>query len=165
MWNFVVVCGYFKFGALIQASHNIQTSPSLFSCPMSHASIICKGYPPVWQITRFLSWVAITWPQPTRFMWSSVTPEEQQKNEKMSGASQVPVGADPKIKEIMTSLDDDKIGKRKGGSVILCVYRSFLFYLKCKMFVIPDMLAATSVLQHQATEVRAKKVNWQSYFQ
>lgn len=30
----------------------------------------------------------------------------------MSGAqSQVPVSADPKIKEIMTSLDDDKIGK------------------------------------------------------
>lgn len=29
----------------------------------------------------------------------------------MSGPSHVPIGADPKIKEIMTSLDDDKIGK------------------------------------------------------
>ncbi|XP_066140275.1 V-type proton ATPase subunit H isoform X3 [Euwallacea fornicatus] len=46
-------------------------------------------------------------------------------------------GADPKIKEIMTSLDDDKI----------------------------DMLAATSVLQQKATDIRSQKVNWQSYFQ
>ncbi|XP_050295688.1 V-type proton ATPase subunit H isoform X4 [Anthonomus grandis grandis] len=46
-------------------------------------------------------------------------------------------GADPKIKEMMTSLDDDKI----------------------------DMLAATSVLQQKATDVRNQKVNWQSYVQ
>ncbi|XP_022906747.1 V-type proton ATPase subunit H isoform X2 [Onthophagus taurus] len=44
---------------------------------------------------------------------------------------------DPKLKEIMTSLDDDKI----------------------------DMLAATSVLQQQATDVRSEKVTWQSYLQ
>ncbi|XP_966693.3 V-type proton ATPase subunit H isoform X1 [Tribolium castaneum] len=52
-------------------------------------------------------------------------------------SSQVPAGADPKIKEIITSLDDEKI----------------------------DMLAATSVLQQRATDIRAQKVNWQSYFQ
>ncbi|KAH1016253.1 hypothetical protein HUJ04_007507 [Dendroctonus ponderosae] len=46
-------------------------------------------------------------------------------------------GADPKFKEIITSLDDDKI----------------------------DMLAATSVLQQKATDIRNQKVNWQSYFQ
>ncbi|XP_060523231.1 V-type proton ATPase subunit H isoform X2 [Cylas formicarius] len=44
---------------------------------------------------------------------------------------------DPKIKDIITSLDDDKI----------------------------DMLAATSVLQHKATDIRNQKVNWQSYYQ
>ncbi|KAJ3624167.1 hypothetical protein MTP99_017812 [Tenebrio molitor] len=49
----------------------------------------------------------------------------------------VPAGADPKIKEIITSLDDEKI----------------------------DMLAATSVLQQRATDIRSQKVNWQSYFQ
>ncbi|XP_018324130.1 V-type proton ATPase subunit H isoform X1 [Agrilus planipennis] len=47
------------------------------------------------------------------------------------------VADDPKIKEIITSLDDDKI----------------------------DMLAATSVLQQQATDIRNQKINWQSYFQ
>lgn len=52
-------------------------------------------------------------------------------------SSTVPVGADPKFKEIMTSLDDDKI----------------------------DMLAATSVLQQRATDIRSQKINWQSYFQ
>ncbi|XP_044272286.1 V-type proton ATPase subunit H isoform X2 [Tribolium madens] len=52
-------------------------------------------------------------------------------------SAQVPAGADPKIKEIITSLDDEKI----------------------------DMLAATSVLQQRATDIRAQKVNWQSYFQ
>nr|XP_023026134.1 V-type proton ATPase subunit H isoform X2 [Leptinotarsa decemlineata] len=46
-------------------------------------------------------------------------------------------GTDPKIKEIITSLDDDKI----------------------------DMLAATSVLQQRATDIRNQHVNWQSYFQ
>jgi len=49
----------------------------------------------------------------------------------------VQVSNDPKLKEIMTTLDDDKI----------------------------DMLAATSVLQQKATEIRAQRVNWQSYFQ
>ncbi|XP_017767850.1 PREDICTED: V-type proton ATPase subunit H isoform X3 [Nicrophorus vespilloides] len=44
---------------------------------------------------------------------------------------------DPKLKEIMTSLDDDKI----------------------------DMLAATSVLQQRATDIRSQHVNWQSYLQ
>nr|CAI5843605.1 unnamed protein product [Callosobruchus analis] len=43
----------------------------------------------------------------------------------------------PKIKEIITSLDDDKI----------------------------DMLAATSVLQQTATDIRNRKVNWQPYLQ
>ncbi|GJQ73548.1 VhaSFD [Trypoxylus dichotomus] len=51
--------------------------------------------------------------------------------------SQVPVGADPKYQDIITSLDDDKI----------------------------DMLAATSALQQQATDIRADRVNWQSYLQ
>ncbi|XP_019876016.1 V-type proton ATPase subunit H isoform X2 [Aethina tumida] len=45
--------------------------------------------------------------------------------------------ADPKIKDLITSIDDDKI----------------------------DMLAATSVLQQRATDIRNQKVNWQSYFQ
>lgn len=52
-------------------------------------------------------------------------------------SSQVPAGANPKIKEMITSLDDDKI----------------------------DMLAATSVLQQQATDIRTQHVNWQSYYQ
>ncbi|KAJ3645021.1 hypothetical protein Zmor_022714 [Zophobas morio] len=52
-------------------------------------------------------------------------------------SSQVPAGADPKIKDIITSLDDEKI----------------------------DMLAATSVLQQRATDIRSQRVNWQSYFQ
>ncbi|KAJ8959192.1 hypothetical protein NQ318_022454 [Aromia moschata] len=52
-------------------------------------------------------------------------------------ASNLTAGADPKIKEIITSLDDDKI----------------------------DMLAATSVLQQRATDIRSQRVNWQSYFQ
>ncbi|CAH0564003.1 unnamed protein product [Brassicogethes aeneus] len=45
--------------------------------------------------------------------------------------------AEPKLKELITSIDDDKI----------------------------DMLAATSVLQQRATDIRNQKVNWQSYFQ
>ncbi|XP_018576537.1 V-type proton ATPase subunit H isoform X2 [Anoplophora glabripennis] len=52
-------------------------------------------------------------------------------------ASNLAAGADPKIKEIITSLDDDKI----------------------------DMLAATSVLQQRATDIRSQKVNWQPYLQ
>jgi V-type H+-transporting ATPase subunit H len=52
-------------------------------------------------------------------------------------ASNLAVGADPKIKEIITSLDDDKT----------------------------DMLAATSVLQQRATDIRNQHVNWLSYFQ
>ncbi|KAK9744001.1 V-ATPase subunit H [Popillia japonica] len=51
--------------------------------------------------------------------------------------SQVPVGADPKYQDIITSLDDDKT----------------------------DMLAATSALQQQATDIRLDRVNWQSYLQ
>ncbi|KAG5888765.1 hypothetical protein JTB14_021509 [Gonioctena quinquepunctata] len=47
------------------------------------------------------------------------------------------ISADPKIKEIITSLDDDKI----------------------------DMLAATSVLQQRAMDIRNQHVNWQSYLQ
>jgi V-type H+-transporting ATPase subunit H len=33
------------------------------------------------------------------------------------------------------------------------------------MWAISDMLAATSVLQQRATDIRSQKVNWQSYFQ
>lgn len=147
------------------------------------------------------------------------------KQTKMSGAaSQVPAGADPKIKEIMTSLDDDKIGEffkffgvgRRVVDYVPCwftrlhelnaskaknklflriikaccltwlvfavtppkniiagasaIFTQSLIFLSCNnyyriMWAISDMLAATSVLQHQATEVRSKKVNWQSYFQ
>lgn len=42
--------------------------------------------------------------------------------------SQVPVGADPKIKEIMTSLDDEKIGiyyKNKTDRFFLCSFHKF----------------------------------------
>ncbi|CAH1180322.1 unnamed protein product [Phaedon cochleariae] len=52
-------------------------------------------------------------------------------------ASNLASGADPKLQDIITSLDDDKI----------------------------DMLAATSVLQQRATDIRSQHVNWQSYFQ
>lgn len=45
--------------------------------------------------------------------------------------------SDPKFHEIITSFDDGKI----------------------------DMLAATSVLQQKASDIRSQKVNWQSYFQ
>lgn len=34
-----------------------------------------------------------------------------------------------------------------------------------KMMAIPDMLAATSVLQQRATDIRNQKINWQSYYQ
>ncbi|XP_044759556.1 V-type proton ATPase subunit H isoform X2 [Coccinella septempunctata] len=44
---------------------------------------------------------------------------------------------EPKFHEIITSFDDGKI----------------------------DMLAATSVLQQKASDIRSQKVNWQSYFQ
>jgi V-type H+-transporting ATPase subunit H len=36
-----------------------------------------------------------------------------------------------------------------------------MFFLSCAV----DMLAATSVLQQQATEIRTQRVNWQSYHQ
>ncbi|XP_028147822.2 V-type proton ATPase subunit H isoform X3 [Diabrotica virgifera virgifera] len=52
-------------------------------------------------------------------------------------ASNLVAGANPKIQDIMSSLDDDKT----------------------------DMLAATSVLQQRATDIRNQHVNWQSYFQ
>jgi V-type H+-transporting ATPase subunit H len=29
----------------------------------------------------------------------------------------------------------------------------------------PDMIAATSVLQQQASDIRSQKINWQSYYQ
>ncbi|XP_045478117.1 V-type proton ATPase subunit H isoform X1 [Harmonia axyridis] len=45
--------------------------------------------------------------------------------------------SDPKFHDIITSFDDGKI----------------------------DMLAATSVLQQKASDIRSQKVNWQSYFQ
>jgi len=33
------------------------------------------------------------------------------------------------------------------------------------LFCALDMLAATSVLQQEATEIRSQRVNWQSYHQ
>lgn len=33
------------------------------------------------------------------------------------------------------------------------------------MWAISDMLAATSALQQQATDIRSDRVNWQSYLQ
>ncbi|XP_057665610.1 V-type proton ATPase subunit H isoform X1 [Diorhabda carinulata] len=52
-------------------------------------------------------------------------------------ASNLTAGADHNIKDIITSLDDDKT----------------------------DMLAATSVLQQRATDIRNQHVNWLSYLQ
>lgn len=62
----------------------------------------------------------------------SVSPKSPQfsaKQAEMSGAaSQVPAGADPKIKEIMTSLDDDKIGEI---FIFLGVERRVVDYVFC----------------------------------
>lgn len=48
----------------------------------------------------------------------------------MSGAtSQVPVGADPKIKDIITSLDDDKIGKIFPTTNFHKIYKILLYFV------------------------------------
>jgi hypothetical protein len=40
-----------------------------------------------------------------------------------------------------------------------------MFLVTCLFFCAIDMLAATSVLQQEATEIRSQRVNWQSYHQ
>lgn len=51
-------------------------------------------------------------------MFGQIGREGFQRNSAMSG-SHVPVGADPKIKEIITSLDDDKIGEGMLNSCLM----------------------------------------------
>lgn len=126
----------------------------IFAISFPQSQITCffmfSDCSPVEQITRFLSWAADSSPQPvylckTRFC--------EVKLEKMSGApSQVPIGAaDPKIKEIMTSLDDDKIGELLVKSKGL-YWGLFLIYLRVYI-----LLNVSNAWKHQKVYFYAKR--------
>lgn len=98
------------------------------------------------------------------------------------------------VSEMLSSLPDDKIGKffvaaakcnfhfflswlyflgtfndqniQWTSSSIYCVHGLFvlLFRWTFPLFFL-DMIAATSVLQQQAGDIRINKINWQSYMQ